>query len=69
MIAQTFNIQDEGRAADKWLAEVVKWTWKIKLLTRLELDLMGQLRDSAEEEGDSRVRGEYESHPSRVARR
>ena len=50
MIAQTFNIQDQGRAADKWLAEVVKWTWKIKLLTRLELDLMGQLRDSAEEE-------------------
>ena len=50
MIAQTFNIQDQGCAADKWLAEVVKWTWKIKLLTRLELDLMGQLRDSAEEE-------------------
>ena len=50
MIAQAFNIQDQGRAADKWLAEVVKWTWKIKLLTRLELDLMGQLRDSAEEE-------------------
>ena len=50
MIAQTFGIQDQGRAADKWLAEVVKWTWKIKLLTRLELDLMGQLRDSAEEE-------------------
>lgn len=50
MIAQTFNIQDQGRAADKWLSEVVKWTWKIKLLTRLELDLMGQLRDSAEEE-------------------
>lgn len=50
MIVQTFNIQDQGRAADKWLAEVVKWTWKNKLLTRLELDLMGQLRDSAEEE-------------------
>lgn len=50
MIAQAFAIQDQGRAADKWLAEVVKWTWKIKLLTRLELDLMGQLRDSAEEE-------------------
>ena len=50
MIAQTFGLQDQCRAADKWLAEVVKWTWKIKLLTRLELDLMGQLRDSAEEE-------------------
>ena len=50
MIARTFGIADEGRAADRWLAEVVKWTWKIKLLTRLELDLLGQLRDSAEEE-------------------
>ena len=50
MIARTFGIVDEGRAADRWLAEVVKWTWKIKLHTRLELDLLGQLRDSAEEE-------------------
>jgi uncharacterized protein len=50
MIANTFGIADKGRAADRWLAEVVKWTWKIKLLTRLELDLLGQLRDSAEEE-------------------
>ena len=50
MIANTFGIAEKGRAADRWLAEVVKWTWKIKLLTRLELDLLGQLRDSAEEE-------------------
>ena len=50
MIARTFGIENQGRAADSWLAEVVKWTWKIKLHTRLELDLMGQLRDSAEEE-------------------
>ena len=34
MIANTFGIADKGRAADRWLAEVVKWTWKIKLLTR-----------------------------------
>jgi uncharacterized protein len=50
MIAGTFGIEDQGRPADRWLAEVVKWTWKIKLHTRLELDLMGQLRDAAEEE-------------------
>ncbi len=50
MIARTFGISDQGRAADRWLAEVIKWTWKIKLHTRLELDLLGQLRETAEEE-------------------
>ena len=27
MIARTFGISDQGRAADRWLAEVIKWTW------------------------------------------
>jgi uncharacterized protein len=40
----------EGRAADDWLAEVVRWTWKIKLATHLETELVGQLREAAEEE-------------------
>ncbi|ROS01987.1 uncharacterized protein EDC56_2436 [Sinobacterium caligoides] len=42
------RIEDQGRAADRWLREVVKWTWRIKLLTHLETDLMGQLRERAE---------------------
>ena len=50
MIANHFTIEDKGRAADKWLLEVVRWTWKIKLLTRLEVDLLGQIREQAEEE-------------------
>ncbi|WP_445356470.1 Tex family protein [Microbulbifer sp. ANSA002] len=50
MIARHFDISDEGRPADKWLGEVVRWTWRIKLLTALETDLLGELREKAEEE-------------------
>lgn len=50
MIASHFGVRDKGRAADKWLLEVVTWTWKIKLLTRLETDLLGQLREQADDE-------------------
>ncbi|WP_226644323.1 Tex family protein [Microbulbifer variabilis] len=50
MIARHFDITDEGRPADKWLGEVVRWTWRIKLLTALETDLLGELREKAEEE-------------------
>ncbi|MFK7794552.1 MAG: Tex family protein [Gammaproteobacteria bacterium] len=48
MIAKTFGISDEGRAADTWLADVVRWTWKIKLHLHIESDLMAQLRERAE---------------------
>lgn len=50
MIAQQFDIRDQGRPADKWLQEVVRWTWKIKLLTHLETDLLSELREKAEAE-------------------
>ncbi|MBZ0328730.1 RNA-binding transcriptional accessory protein [Halomonas sp. ANAO-440] len=47
-IARHFKIRDEGRSADKWLADVVRWTWRVKLYTHLETELMGRLRESAE---------------------
>ncbi|PIE42039.1 MAG: RNA-binding transcriptional accessory protein [Gammaproteobacteria bacterium] len=50
MIAEHFDIQDKGRNADKWLAEVVRWTWKVKLLSHMETELLGKLREKAEEE-------------------
>lgn len=50
MIAERFGISSQGRAADKWLAEVVRWTWKVKLYTHLETDLLGELREAAESE-------------------
>lgn len=48
MIASHWNIKDQDRPADKWLAEVVRWTWRVKLLTHLQTDLLGQLREHAE---------------------
>lgn len=53
MIAERFGISNKGRAADKWLGEVVRWTWKVKLYTHLETDLLGELRDGAEDEAIS----------------
>ena len=48
-IAKHFGISDQGRAADKWLAEVVRWTWRVKLYTALETELLGRLRELAEQ--------------------
>ncbi|HBX57883.1 Tex family protein [Pseudomonas sp. UBA2684] len=50
MIGERFGISARGRAADKWLGEVVRWTWKVKLYTHLETDLFGELREAAEDE-------------------
>lgn len=50
MVADEYGISDKGRAADKWLMDVARWAWKVKLALHIELDLMGDLRDRAEEE-------------------
>ena len=34
----------------KWLADVARWTWRVKLLTAIESEFMTQLRERAEEE-------------------
>jgi uncharacterized protein len=50
MIARHVGIEDQGRAADKWLNETARWTWLVKLSLHLETELMGVLRERAEEE-------------------
>ncbi|MBL8927705.1 MAG: RNA-binding transcriptional accessory protein, partial [Pseudonocardia sp.] len=40
---------NEGRAADKWLAQVVRWTWRTRILLGLQVDLRMRLRTVAEE--------------------
>jgi len=50
MIADFWSVEDHSRPADKWLGEVVRWTWRVKLLTHLETDLLGEIRDRSEEE-------------------
>jgi protein Tex len=50
MVAARFGVAARGRAADDWLQETVRRAWRIKLLTRLELDLKGRVLEAAEEE-------------------
>ncbi|WP_425411929.1 Tex family protein [Magnetospirillum moscoviense] len=49
-IARRFNVADHGRPADAWLAETVRWAWRVKIHLHLELELTGRLREAAEEE-------------------
>ncbi|MEC5399425.1 Tex family protein [Uliginosibacterium sp. H1] len=44
------GIRDQGRAADRWLVDTARWTWSVKLGLHIELDLLGELRERAEEE-------------------
>lgn len=37
-------------AAAQWLTEVVRWTWRVKLLHQIETDLLADLREKAETE-------------------
>ncbi len=47
-IARQFNIMQQNRPGDAWLAETIVWTWRIKLATKIELELMQRLRENAE---------------------
>jgi len=49
-IAARFKIADQGRAADAWLKDTVRWTWQVKVAWQLEADLFSSLRERAEEE-------------------
>lgn len=53
MIAARFGIADRGRAADRWLLDTCRWAWRTKIALHLELDLMGVIRDRAEDEAIS----------------
>ena len=50
LIAKQFNIAKLNRPADQWLWETVESAWKIKLHAKLELELLTELRQQAEEE-------------------
>ncbi|MDC0949035.1 Tex family protein, partial [Gammaproteobacteria bacterium] len=50
LLAQRHDIQHLSRAADDWLAQVLRFTWRVKLLPTMESDLLGELRERAEVE-------------------
>ncbi len=47
-IATFYELANSSTVCQSWLQETVNWCWKIKLFTRLELDLMNTLREDAE---------------------
>ena len=49
-IAAKAGIAQKGRPADAWLAETVRWTWKVRLLAHLETEAEERLREQAEAE-------------------
>ncbi|WP_353189486.1 Tex family protein [Pandoraea pnomenusa] len=50
VIAGHFGIRQQSRAADKWLADVCRWCWRVKVQPHLESELLTQMRESAESE-------------------
>lgn len=49
-VAARADIHNRGRAADAWLRETVRLTWRVKLHLHLTLDLFGRVREGAEDE-------------------
>ena len=47
-IASHFGIEDRGRPADAWLADVCRWTWRVKAHLHLSTELLVQVREAAE---------------------
>lgn len=44
------NFDADAPPRGRWLAEVCRWTWRVKMLTSFESELIGRLRESAEQE-------------------
>ena len=45
-----FGIADQGRPADKWLIDTVRWAWRTRILVHLGIDLRMRLWQAAEDE-------------------
>ncbi len=48
-IAERFTIADQGRPADRWLVDTVRWAWRTRILVHLDIDLRMRLWQAAEE--------------------
>ncbi|MFM1991875.1 MAG: hypothetical protein RJA99_4832 [Pseudomonadota bacterium] len=43
-------LSDGSRPADRWLGDVLRWCWRVKLQLHFESELFGRLREAAEAE-------------------
>lgn len=48
IICRHFDIEDNNRAADKWLRDTVRLTWRAKIFLSLELDAFNRLKEHAD---------------------
>ncbi|MEV1243832.1 Tex family protein [Nonomuraea sp. NPDC049750] len=49
-IASRFGVSDQGRPADRWLNETVRWAWRTRILVHLGIDIRMRLWQAAEDE-------------------
>ncbi|HEY0932671.1 MAG TPA: Tex family protein, partial [Trebonia sp.] len=49
-VADRFGIADQGRPADRWLSDTVRWAWRTRILVHLGIDLRTRLWQAAEAE-------------------
>jgi uncharacterized protein len=50
LLAVDARFDTQATPRQHWLAEVCRWTWRVKLLTTFETELVGRLREEAETE-------------------
>jgi uncharacterized protein len=48
VVSRHLQIKDTTKSADAWLSETARLAWKIKLFTRIDVDLKLKLREAAE---------------------
>lgn len=49
-VAKHLNVTDTQKPADAWLSETARLAWKVKLFTRIDVDLKQKVREAAEQE-------------------
>ncbi len=47
---QLLEFTPADKPADAWLSKVVNWTWRVKLHTKLENDLMSEIKEKADQD-------------------
>jgi uncharacterized protein len=49
-VARRFAISDRGRPADRWLMEMVRGSWRTRILPRLTVDVRARLKQAADDD-------------------
>lgn len=50
LLCDHFGLFLQGKAADKWRQNVIQWTWRVKILLRMEAELIAAVRVRVEKE-------------------